>query len=131
MAGAFYFYIPFIQEISSEKNFNWELLNNSLVLFGIGISFSSLQDPKKTQNKLSRIVWENPRFGRWFLVYMILLVVGFIGFGTYSLFTSSGDRAFTEVATGIIVLGIGLLGLLKVSIEMRENHRLDKKPKED
>ncbi|MEA5667236.1 hypothetical protein VA603_06775, partial [Stenotrophomonas sp. MH1] len=44
-----------------------EALNNALLYAGVGIGMSSLQDPTRTQNEVSRKVWEDPRKGYWML----------------------------------------------------------------
>ena len=46
--------------------------------------------------------------------------------GLYGIFMSSND-VLKQLSFGIIVIGIGLIGMLKVAIELFENHRLDKK----
>ncbi|MFV8226477.1 hypothetical protein [Christiangramia aquimixticola] len=38
--------------------------------------------------------------------------------------TTSG--ILSEISYGLLALGIGYIGILKVAIEMFENHRLDK-----
>jgi len=100
----------------------WEDFNNGLVLIGLGISFSTLQDPTKTQNKLSRIVYENPKYAKYFIIYLLLMTLGFLGFGLNGWFFSENEN-FREVSFGFIVLSIGLIGMLKVALEMAKHHR--------
>lgn len=124
MLVAIVFYVPFIKSIIN-KNPDWTMLNYMLIFFGVGLSFSTLQDTSTTQNKLSLKIWQSPRKGKLFLLMIaamafVLLVSGFL-----ILFLLS-DNQFESIAVGLIVLGIGLIGLLKVAIEMFENHRLDK-----
>lgn len=99
----------------------WEDLNNGLVLIGLGISFSTLQDPTKTQNKLSRIVYENPKYAKCFIIYLVIMTFGFLGFGLYGWFFSENENT-KEISFGFIVLAIGLIGMLKVALEMAEHH---------
>lgn len=118
MLGAFYFcYKPII---FGDENI-WQDINNGLVLIGLGISFSTLQDSTKTQNKLSRIVYENPKYAQYFIIYMLVLTFGTLGFGLFGWFSSENEN-IKEVSFGFIVLGIGLIGMLKVALEMADYH---------
>ena len=103
----------------------WADLNGFLIFAGLSISFSTLQDTQKTQNKVSRKVWENPTAGKTFLVVLSLMTLLTLIFGVFGFFTSENE-IITEPSVGVIVLGIGLVGLLKAAIEMFENHRKDK-----
>jgi len=101
-------------------------INSMLLFMGIGVSFSTLQDTQKTQNDVSKRIWENPTKGKVFLIFMglftiLLLVGGLIGFFL------AESSVLNELSLGLIVMGIGFLGLLKAAAEMFENHRLDKK----
>ncbi len=124
--GAFYFYLPFIKSIS-QGELDFKNLDYFLILLGVGLSFSTLQDTTKTQNKLSKRIWQNPKAGKTFLFILAALTFSLIFSGIVFLFVPI-ESALKHVAAGITVLGIGLLGLLKAAIEMFENHRLDKNP---
>lgn len=100
-------------------------LNSCLIFMGLGISFSTLQDATKTQNKLSKKVWQNPKKGKFAIYFLsgmtfLILILGIF------LFLFSKQQKFKDLSFGIIALGIGLIGMLKTAIEMFENHRLDK-----
>ncbi len=122
VGGLVYSFMPFLYGFESV----WEYYNNTLIFMGVGISFSTLQDTTKMQNELSRKVWENPKTGKLFLgiisaTTLLMILVGF--YGLYS----AEDTVLKELSLGVLVLGIGLIGLLKSAIELFENHRLDKK----
>lgn len=104
----------------------WENSNNALIFMGLGISFSTLQDTTKPQNKLSRKTWENPKKGKIALTVITIMASLSIIMGLYGILSSTNE-VLKELSFGIIVIGIGLVGLLKTAIEMFENHRLDKK----
>ena len=100
--------------------------NYALLYAGVGVGMSSLQDPRKTQNTMSRKVWEDPRKGGvmlWVLAVQALLpiVLGLLGAALAS------STALAQLALGLVAFGLGMIGLLKTAIEMREHHRLDKK----
>lgn len=104
----------------------WENYNNALIFMGLAISFSTLQDTQKTQNKISKNVWENPRKGKIALVILSLTTLFFLLVGMYGVFISYNE-ILKEVSYGMFVLGIGLIGMLKGAMEIFENHRSDKK----
>ncbi|MEL7146009.1 MAG: hypothetical protein AAFO69_06550 [Bacteroidota bacterium] len=124
VAGALFFYLPFV--ISVTKGIpEWELLNYTLAVFGVSISFSTLQDTTKVQNKFSKNVWEDPVKGKIFLIVLSGVALLFIISGMVFMFFMEKDGPGT-IGVGLLVLGIGLIGMLKAGIEMFENHRKDK-----
>lgn len=105
----------------------FENINIFLLFMGLGISFSSLQDPTKTQNNFSKKVWQDPKKGKYFIylicaTIVVTLITGLIGFFV------TNEGILHELSVGAIVLSLGMFGLLKTAIEMFENHRLDKNP---
>lgn len=125
LAGAAYAFKPYVTGFDGL----WGDLNNALVFFGLGVSLSTLQDTAKTQNKLSKRIWEDPKKGRNALIAMSVTAFVLVAMGLYGYFISSVN-AFRELSFGIFVLGVGYIGLLKAAIEMYENHRKDKQPPE-
>lgn len=105
----------------------WENYNFMLIFGGLGVSLSTLQDTTKTQNNISKRIWENPKKGKMMLAVigstaMFLILIGL--FGMYA----ASNEIIQQIAIGTIVFGIGLIGMLKAAMEMFENHRLDKNP---
>lgn len=107
--------------VNSDVNSFLANANSALVFIGIGISFSTLQDTVKSQNKFSEKIWENPKKGKRALVFLSILTLLVFIFGIFGYFMSN-DGALKEISLGLIVLGIGLIGLLKTALEMFENH---------
>jgi hypothetical protein len=54
------------------------------------------------------------------ILALALIVTGMVGD------SKTDESNLKELSIGIIILGIGLIGMLKIAIEMFENHRLDK-----
>lgn len=96
-------------------------LNSTLIFMGLGISFSTLQDTTKTQNKVSKRIWENPKKARRFLLLLSLIILLVLGMGIYAYFAAP-EEGLKQLAFGLIVLGIGMIGMLKAAIEMAEYH---------
>lgn len=99
--------------------------NYALLYAGVGVGLSSLQDPTRTQNKVSKNVWQDPRKGRialWLLSLeaLVPIVVGLIG--AYL----STSTVLNQLSLGLVAFGLGMVGLLKTAIEMFEHHRLDR-----
>ena len=102
-----------------------EAINNVLIFLGLGISFSSLQDTDKTQNNLSKKVWQDPKKGKTFLLIMGIFTAICIIAGLFFYFIFN-ESTLESISIGLFVLGIGLIGLLKAAMEMFEKHRLDR-----
>jgi len=119
-----YFYIPFIISLFNNQP-NWDELNYVLIFFGIALSFSTLQDTTKTQNKISKRIWESPLKGKIALIIISILAFSMVTSGLL-IFYFSNQEITENIAIGITVFGIGLIGILKAAIEMYENHRKDK-----
>jgi hypothetical protein len=104
----------------------WKDYNTWLIFSGLGISFSTLQDTTKTQNTISRRVWENPGYGKVALGAIAATALLFIITGVLT-FLGTEESVLKELSLGMMVFGIGMIGMLKAAIEMFENHRADKK----
>jgi hypothetical protein len=100
--------------------------NYMLLYAGIGIGLSSLQDPRRTQNEVSRKIWQDPRRGRWLLALIAAYAFGAMATGLAGAYLAAG-AVVSQLSLGLLALGLGMLGLLKTAIEMREYHRLDRK----
>jgi magnesium-transporting ATPase (P-type) len=100
----------------------WMDLNKGLVFLGLGLSLATLQDTTKTQNKISKKVFSNPKYARIFLIYLVCLFIFSTSFGLFGLYVSSKE-ALQELSFGLIVLGIGIIGVLKTAVEMSEKHQ--------
>ena len=110
----------------------WADYNYALIFMGLSISFSTLRDTTKTQNKMSKRVFENPVWAKRFLFYLLVLVIVFLCAGMYGLFASASEiivaalqdynRAINSLSYGLLSLGVGLIGLLKAAGEMAKFH---------
>ncbi|MEL6429845.1 MAG: hypothetical protein AAFU73_16935 [Planctomycetota bacterium] len=116
-----------IRALLSEREGMLDEMNTALVFIGLSVSLSTLQDTTTTQNEISRRVWTNPTLGRAFLTALGGATVLFIGFGLLGV-VGATDGKLTQVSFGLVVLGIGMIGLLKVAGEMFEHHRSDRGP---
>jgi hypothetical protein len=99
--------------------------NYVLLYAGIGIGLSSLQDPTKTQNEVSRRVWQDPRKGRWLLLLISFYTLASMVAGLVGAYLAD-TTVVNQLSLGLVAFGLGMVGLLKTAIEMREHHRVDK-----
>lgn len=131
MLIAFYYalspYLSGIENLKDNTNLIFLKLNTGLIFMGLAVSFSSLQDTTKTQNKFSKDIWENPKKGKIVISVMAITIFLFIILGLVS-YLNSFDGILNDLSIGFIVLGLGMFGFLKAAIEMFENHRKDKNP---
>ena len=118
-------YLQYPLVIISIYFFVKEDYNTFLIFLGLGFSVSTLQDTTKTQTKLDKIIMESPKKGKYFLVLTSIMTFAIIFYGIFGYVISENEK-ITELSVGFIVLGIGLISLLKTGIEMFENHRKDK-----
>ena len=105
----------------------FDLMNYVLLYAGVGIGLSSLQAPTKTQNEMSRKVWQDPRKGRWMLVLLAFYALGAMAAGLFGAYRAE-STVVNQLSLGLVAFGLGMVGLLKTAIEMREHHRLDRAP---
>lgn len=91
--------------------------NISLLMFGLGVSFSTLQDTTKTQNELSKKVWQDARKGKSALLMMATIIIMFVGFGLAGILIWP-DTLLGALAYGMLALGIAYVGVLRSAMEM-------------
>lgn len=99
--------------------------NVGLMFMGIGVSFSALQDSTKTQNKMSKRIWQDEKKGAIALWGMLAMTIFFFVAGGIGYFTATSS-ILEEISVGLLVLGIGYTGLLSVAIEMYKYQQANK-----
>jgi magnesium-transporting ATPase (P-type) len=117
LVAVYFCYRPFFTSF----DYLWADFNKGLIFLGLGISLSTLQDTSKTQNNLSKRIFENPKRSRIFLWVLAAQAVFFLAIGLVWLFVP--HTALNELSFGLISVGVGLIGLLKSAGEMAEKHR--------
>lgn len=118
-------YYTGLDNLKGNPDLVFKSYNSALMFMGLAISFSSLQDTTKTQNKFSKKVWENPQKGKVAIVTMCLMILLTLFSGLVGYFNSS-EGALNELSVGLIIFSLGLFGFLKAAIEMFEYNRSDK-----
>jgi magnesium-transporting ATPase (P-type) len=129
LIGLYFAFKPYllgIEQLRENPDLIFKNLNSLLIFMGLGVSFSSLQDTTKTQNKFSEKIWKNPKKGKLMIASISLMILFFLTFGLIGYYFAKVG-VLKELSIGIIVLGLGMFGFLKAAIEMFENHRTDKK----
>jgi hypothetical protein len=129
MAVAVYFviqpYLVGLKEAFEDPSIFLGAINNMMIFMGLSISFSTLQDSEKTQNKFSKKIWEDPKKGKAFILFFSVFTVLVIGLGLLE-YLLTRDTMLEEISFGFIVLGIGFIGMIKSMVEMHEYHRRDR-----
>lgn len=100
----------------------WQDYNSGFAFMGLAIGFASLQDSTKTQNNFSKRIWESPKKSKFMLAYLGSMTALILLFGLYALLISENEN-LNALGLGIIALGIGLLGALKLCLEMADYHQ--------
>lgn len=111
--------------LSENPEYLFETYNNALIFLGLTLSFASLQDPSKTSLRYEQRIWRNPKKAKTIFIITIcttalFFVSGIIGF----LAKESLMRNFSYSS---LILGIGLLGYLKLQLDIFENYREKRK----
>ncbi len=112
-------------EIGDVLELGYNSWNLSLFMLGLGVSFSTLQDPSKTQNSFSKKVWQDPQKGKKVLVLMMGIALFFIIWGLLGLIVYT-ESIIGRLSYGFLAFGIAYISVVRAAIEMFENHRTDK-----
>lgn len=107
----FYWIMIFI----GSKSYQNIYINYSLILFGISISFTSFYNLKNKKG-FSDKLFLKPKLFKVYIVYVLVLSFSLLFWGIYLYFFAASGKS-SDISIGLIVLGIGVLNLLKMSIE--------------
>ncbi len=112
--AAFYFgYKPLIFGFESIEQIIEEI-SVALILFGFGMTFTSLRDVKKI-DKMGRFIIERPKIFKWFVGLTMTVGIASLGFGLGVMFIGPENR-FT-LGIGITSFGLGYLAMIKSLID--------------
>ena len=128
LLGVYFMIEPYLhgfENVNENPNVLFQSLNSVLIFMGLALSFSSLQDTTKTQNKLSENIWKDPKKGKILIGVIGFQILSAIVLGLLGYYFIEGG-VLKQLSIGLIVLGLGMFGFLKAAIEMFENHRVDK-----
>lgn len=117
-------YLNGFEYLKGNPDLIFRCLNTCLIFMGLGISFSSLQDTRKTQNKFSEKIWKNSKKGKRMIILIGIQILFFLTIGVFGYF--SQVEILNELAVGMIIFALGMFGFLKTAVEIFENHRMDK-----
>lgn len=128
LIGLFLLIKPFFRGfdfLSSNPEYLFRTYNYALIFFGVTLSFAALQDPNKTSFKYEKRIWRNPKKAKNILIFTIATMIIFFIAGLLGFILK--ENVIREFSYGSIILAIGLLGYLKLQMDIFENHREDKK----
>lgn len=67
-------------QLKEKPELVFENLNSLLIFMGLAVSFSSLQDTTKTQNKFSEKIWRSPKKGKIMIGVISAMIIYFLFF---------------------------------------------------
>lgn len=109
--------------VVSNPEYLFQIYNYALIFLGLALGFASLQDSTKTTLKYERKIWRDSKKAKRTMVVTIFTMFVFLFAGVFGFIMK--DTLIEEFAYGSIVLAVGLLGYLKLQMEMYENHSSD------
>lgn len=111
--------------LSANPEYLFRTYNYALLFFGLTLSFAALQDSSRTSLKYEKRIWRNPKSAKAIILFTLITITIFFAAGLWGFIAK--ESIIKEFSYGSIVLAIGLLGYLKLQIEIFENHREVKK----
>lgn len=122
IAALYYSYKPIIIGIDSfEKAELIANYNLVLLFFGIAFSFTSLADITK-RTKLGDKIFGKPKNAKRWLIYVCALILITFALAIYTLFFPA-DEMLKELSIGLFVFGIGIVGLLRMNLEIIKTYQ--------
>ena len=97
--------------------------NSGFLYLGVALSFTSLTDIRK-RTKIGNWVFGKPKNAKRWIVYLCVLVVVIFAMGVFVQFFAENQN-LKGLATGIFVLGIGVVGLLRMNLEIIKSYQLE------
>lgn len=105
--------------ISSNPEYLFRNYNFAFIFLGLALGFASLQDSTKTTLKYEKKIWRDQKKAKRIIIITIATMLLFLFAGVFGFLMQ--DSVIREFAYGSIVLAVGLLGYLKLQMEMYEN----------
>lgn len=121
-AALFYSYKPLI--IGMDNFDKAEIISNYnlvLLFFGIAFSFTSLADIRKRTKLGNKIFGKQKSAKRW-IIYICILVSVTFTLAVYTMFFAK-DESLKDLSIGIFVFGIGIIGLLRMNLEVIKTYQ--------
>ena len=103
-----------------ENSNKWEDLNLCFLFMGIALSFGGLADVNRIDG-ITKKVLSNMKGGKTYILYLIICFFICLGLGIYAFFQNE-ENALKELSVGMIVFSIGIISLIKMSLEIIENY---------
>lgn len=107
--------------LSENPEYLFRTYNYALLFFGLTLSVAALQNSRKTSLKYEKRIWRKPKSAKVIILFTLITTIIFFAAGLWGFMAK--ESIVKEFSYGSIVLAIGLLGYLKLQIEIFENHR--------
>lgn len=109
--------------LSAHPDFLFNAHSKALVLFGVTLSFSALQDTSRTSLRFEKKIWRSPKKAKRMLLITLTTAFLFFASGLWGFFATESFKK--EFAYGSVVLAVGILGYLKFQLDIFDTHKKD------
>lgn len=113
--------------LSENPEYLFQNYNNALIFLGLTLSFASLQDASKTSLSYEKKIWRNPKKAKTIFFFTLFTLAVFCFAGIVGFLAK--ESVMKEFSYGSIILSVGLLGYLKLQMEIFEHHSQIKEEK--
>ena len=90
---------------------------------GIALSFISLADINK-RTKIGDKIFGNSKYAKRWIIYVVMVLVTIYSMGVYTHFFTEKET-LKDLSIGIFVLGIGMIGMLRMTLEIIKSYQAD------
>ena len=122
--GLFYSYKPLVMGIDnfskSELISNYNLV---LIFLGIALSFLSLTDATKRTKLGNKVFGKRKNVKIWLTIILIFILLTFTAAILIMFFVN--DEKLKDFSVGIFVLGLGMIGILRMNLEIIKTYQPD------
>ena len=124
LIALYHCYEPLIKGFENlDKDSIIENYNLGFLFFGVALSFTSLADIRKRTKLGDKIFGKEKRAKIW-LICACGVILTIFSFAIYCRFFI-GDEQLEDLSIGIFVFGIGMLGLLRMNIDIIKTYQKD------
>jgi len=124
LIALYYCFEPILLRINTSNTYDFIVSYNlSLLFLGIGLSFTSLTDITK-RTKIGDKLFGKRKNAKLWVIYLGALIIAIFILAIDAKFFSNNQK-FNKIAIGLFVLGIGMIGLLRMHLEIIKTYQTE------